>query len=164
MGRLSCSFALNVSACFDFRISSFVKNTSHSAHSRSNSDKASLCGVGVNIKNSSFSYKTYILFFFAYFFLFSKEKSMVPMGRLSCSFALNVSACFDFRISSFVKNTPHSAHSRSNSDKASLCGVLISNTNISAYSTNADGETRTPDPRITNALLYQLSHIGIIKV
>ena len=25
----------------------------------------------------------------------------------------------------------------------------------------ADGGTRTPDPRITNALLYQLSYIGI---
>ena len=27
----------------------------------------------------------------------------------------------------------------------------------------ADNETRTRDPRITNALLYQLSHIGIFK-
>ena len=26
----------------------------------------------------------------------------------------------------------------------------------------ADNETRTRDPRITNALLYQLSHIGLI--
>jgi hypothetical protein len=26
----------------------------------------------------------------------------------------------------------------------------------------ADRGTRTPDPRITNALLYQLSHIGIV--
>ena len=25
----------------------------------------------------------------------------------------------------------------------------------------ADNETRTRDPRITNALLYQLSHIGL---
>ena len=28
----------------------------------------------------------------------------------------------------------------------------------------ANRGTRTPDPRITNALLYQLSHIGIIKM
>ena len=28
----------------------------------------------------------------------------------------------------------------------------------------ADEETRTPDPRITNALLYQLSYIGTPKV
>ena len=57
----------------------------------------------------------YTLFFFAYFFLFSKEKSMVPMGRLSCSFALNVTAVFASKnIRSFRKIPPHSAHSRSN--------------------------------------------------
>ena len=27
----------------------------------------------------------------------------------------------------------------------------------------ADEETRTPDPRITNALLYHLSYIGTVK-
>ena len=27
----------------------------------------------------------------------------------------------------------------------------------------ADNETRTRDPRITNALLYQLSHIGTLR-
>ena len=28
----------------------------------------------------------------------------------------------------------------------------------------ADNETRTRDPRITNALLYQLSHIGLYRI
>ena len=33
---------------------------------------------------------------------------------------------------------------------------------VSAVIHGADTGTRTPDPRITNALLYQLSHVGMV--
>ena len=34
----------------------------------------------------------------------------------------------------------------------------------SGFNQEANRGTRTPDPRITNALLYQLSHIGIMQI
>ena len=87
------------------------------------------------------------------------------MGRLSCSFALNVSAHFFSLCFTYVKeNAPHSAHSRSNSDKTVRLVEFSSHYNPMSNLKSADGETRTPDPRITNALLYQLSHIGITKL
>ena len=62
----------------------------------------------------------------------------------------------------FTQNPTASARSRSNSDKTSV--LWSSRLLLQSYLNTqiADGETRTPDPRITNALLYQLSHIGII--
>ena len=44
------------------------------------------------------------------------------------------------------------------------CISLIKHTNCHSIQNGADNETRTRDPRITNALLYQLSHIGLYQI
>lgn len=40
--------------------------------------------------------------------------------------------------------------------------ITLHQINFVLIAYGADGGTRTPDPRITNALLYQLSYIGNI--
>ena len=48
-------------------------------------------------------------------------------------------------------------------DQESEIDPVRTTANVKWSEFGADEETRTPDPRITNALLYHLSYIGTVK-